>query len=513
MSDYLDNFDMTQFDKEPKSRLDEFFLDSLRPTSLVYIAWLMVALVMALGVYFVSRNASLASIYPALFVYYLIAFIHIVLRLKAGGKANILAPDILFLFFYTMFHLGYVTLYGLNIVPYTHAIFFYEESVPRAMLVVNLGLLGFLFGFELIGPSSNSRLLCQPVKIPTVSWGLFGIVIMTMALAAHLLALVFIGPHNLMLYGYGAIQNARKYVSPAVAMLLSQSNPLMLFGMVVYLVSSSLKYKKLFKSKIVLALVTIFIAIYILEGDRGPILWLGIPILLVRHYFIKRVKIRYLVIAAVMSLTLFAGLALVRKTVFAPTKMWQEYQYQKDTGILKWWSPFVEMGASFKVVTITTQDVPSKTSYWQGKSYLSAALHTLPFLEGYFIRRGLLGPFGYWPSKWVTTTYFGADYAGQAFTVAAEGYLNFGFPGTFILLMLCGFFVRGITVKFSKKPSAAMAFVMLGFLGNSIVVIRNHVQLITQNCFFIIVIAITLNLLCKNEFESAEEYIDSDYLE
>ncbi len=505
----IDNIGIVQDYKVSRYRLVEFCQDSLRKVSLPYLAWLMVALVMVFAAYFPWRGSPLASIRPALLSYYLILSVHVVHRLKAGGRANVLAPDILFLFFYTMFHLGYVTLYGINIIPYVQGIFIFRDSIPRAMLVVNLGLVGFLFGYELMGPKSTSSVIQERLKLPTRNWCIFGLAVMTIALAMHLIALSLIGPSTLARYGYGAIQNARKYVSPAVAMMLSQSNPLMLFGMTIHLVSSALKYGKLFHSKIALGLVITFIAIYIMEGDRGPVLWLGIPMLLVRHYFIKRIKVRYLIIMVVAAMILFAGLAIVRKTVFAPVEMWQEYQYQKSAGVLKWWNPLVEMGGSFKVVNITTQNVPSVTPYWKGKSYISAALHTIPFLEGFFTRRGWLGEFGYWPSKWVTITYFGTGYAGQAFTVAAEGYLNFGFLGVFFELMLFGLFVRWVMVRFSKKPSAAWAFIMLGFLGASVVVIRNHLQLITGLCFQISVIAAFISMFCGNESELEPEQFET----
>lgn len=176
--------------------------------------------------------------------------------------------------------------------------------------------------------------------------------------------------------------------------------------------------------------------------------------------------------------------------------MLEEYKYQKTARQLGWYSPFVEMGRSYAVVAIITNDVPNQEPYWKGASWRNAAFHIVPFLQGFTYRLGL-STWG--PSEWLTTTYFGTESAGTGFTVAAEGYLNFGLLGAFIELMLFGLFIRWLTVKFSKNPSAVWAFIMLGCLGPSIMVVRNHVNLVTNKYAQVVVLALLINLFLGNE--------------
>lgn len=479
-----------------------FLEDSLHRVSVTYIVWLLVALCISFMVYYLSRGLELAALRPAQFVYYTVLLGHIIYRFKNGGLRNAMAPDIIFIMFYTLFHLGYVTLYSLNILPFAPNIFYYTASAPRAMFVINLGLIGFLVGYELLGSRGGRQMQPGDVIIPKNSWCTLGIVLMTIAIVMHIAGLFFLGATLLSRYGYGAIQNAPRYISYWPALALGKSRHLMALGLAIYLISSSLRYGTLFHSKLALGLTIAFFSIVILEGERGSILTFGMPILMVRHYFIKPIRIRYLAILLIAALTLFSALAVVRTIVFKPAKMWQEYKYKKTALQLGWYSPFVEMGRSFVVVGITTNDVPSQEPYWKGASWGNAAVHIVPFLQGFTYRLGLTS---WGPSEWITTTYFGHEAAGRAFTVAAEGYLNFGLPGAFIQLMLFGLFIRWLTVKFSKKPSAMWAFIMLGCLGPSIMVIRGHVNLVTNRCAQVIVLALLLNLFLRNEtIEEAE---------
>lgn len=505
----MDNIETLQSRQFSGLRFMEFSQDSFRKISLLYLAWLAVGLLMVLGAYFPWRSSPLSSIRPAILVYYIIASVHVIFRFKAGGRANVLAPDILFLFFYTMFHLGYVTLFSLGLIEYSNFVFFYESVIPQSLLVVNLGLVGFLFGYELLGAKGGEPIVQQPVKIPTRYWGIFGIAVMIIALAMHLIPLSMMDPNLLLRYGYAAIQDARRYIPHTVAMFLSQSSRVMLFGLVIYLVSSALRYGKLFRSKLALGLVITFAAILIMEGERGWILKLGIPILLVRHYFIKRIRIRYLAVFFVATLILFAGMAVVRTIVFQPAKMLQEYKYQKGAGVIDWRSPFLEMGGSFNVTTRTCHDVPLVEPYWKGKSYLSAALHTIPFLEGFFYRMGLMVSYEYQPAMWVTYKYHGVEGSGLGFTLPTEGYLNFGYPGAFFELMLFGLFIRWITKKFCRKPSAAWAFIMFGFLAAIIGVIRSQIGVITGLCFQILIVAGLLSWFLRSEPALGTEYSEA----
>jgi oligosaccharide repeat unit polymerase len=491
-------------------RMNEFLRDALRRTSLPYLGWLFFGIVLALGAYFPWRSAGISALRPALFAYYTILTIHIVFRLKSGGRANALTPDMIFLFFYTMFHLGYMTIYGLGLIPFFEGIFIYENSIPQAMLVVNLGLVGFLFGYELFGTKNPQSAVSQPIKIPTQHWCTLGLVLMIIAAAMHIIPLIIIGGTELAALGYQAVAAARGFFPSALAMFLTQSNHLLFFGVMIYMISSALRYQKLFQSKIALGIFIGMIAIFILEGDRGPVVQLMLPFMMVRHYFIKRIRLRYLLVVFFIFSTVFAGLALVRRLAFNPSMMWQSYKYARGEGIVDWRNLFIEAGGSIRCTFITCDNVPTHEPYWYGKSYLSAGLHIFPFLEGYCINQGWLGIWASWPSRWVSYS-FEHGLGAIGYTIATEGYLNFGFPGVFLLLMFLGGLMRVGMIWFAKRPSAALAFVMICWIIYPLLAVRNHIQQITGYAFFQVpIIAVFAYLLCKYEPQLEDEYLYTD---
>jgi len=474
------------------NQLSAFCADAIRKVSWAYIASLMLAAIIAFAVYYLTRSQPLGSVRPALLVYYVIAGLHLIRRLKQGGKANILSPDILFLIFYTLFHLGYVALYGFGFVPYSDAVFVFESSIPKALFIVNLGLVSFLLGYEVLGSRSSTPRITGPVRIPGASWCTFGLICMIIAVVAHLSIIGYLGLAFFRQYGYRIFQDVEKYSgSFLLALIWRYALHLMAIGLVVYTVSSALRHGKLFKSKLALGLVVMYFSLVLMEGDRGPLVQLGAPILIVRHYFVKPIRIRYLLVMAIIVLILFTAMALVRIIVFEPAKMLEEYKYKRAAGFATWISPFVEMGHSFLVVNITAHEVPSAEPYWLGASWRDATTHIVPFLQGFLLRRG----FGTWPpSAWITTTYYGTEAAGRAFTVAAEGYLNFSYPGVIIELMFFGIFIRWLTMRFSRNPSPMWGIIMIGCIGISIMTIRNQVSIMFAPCVRVIVVAALLNL-------------------
>jgi len=195
---------------------------------------------------------------------------------------------------------------------------------------------------------------------------------------------------------------------------------------------------------------------------------------------------------------------IVKTIAFDPAKMLEEVRYQRERGLITWLDPFVEAGGSFRTLNITANDVPASEPYWKGASWTTAIYHIVPFLQGYLARHGLVK----WaPSQWITITYAGPAAAGFGFTITAEGYLNFGYIGVVIELMFMGLFLRWLTVRFSRNPSAMWALIMFGCIGAAIGVVRNHIGMATALWVQIAIIALLANMFFGNE----QKYEQEDY--
>lgn len=528
---WLDNVTAETKDKEPDevkmenwtvdssypngviSQLDAFRGDNLRKNSILYSVWLGIAFLFAIVTFFTVQNMQMRALPLSLFMYFIILTAHILFRLRLG-KANILAPDIIYVGFYTLFHLGYITLYALNLIEYSDEIIRSQESMPRSMFIINLGLLGFIFGYELLIPA-RYRNVYNTIKTPTQMWLVLGTTLLAIGLAVHIACLFVIGIPTIMREGYVVIANVARYTSSrALEMVFWASTMIGIMGAIVTAVSSALRYRKLFHSKVAMTLTATFSVIFLLEGDRGYFVQMCMPLLLMRHYFIKKISIKVLIIIVLGLLIVMSGISAVRTVVFDPSKMLEEFKYQRSTGVVDWKSPFVETGGTFKIPSLITSDVPEYAPYWNGQSYFNAMIRMVPFLDGITLRMGLRNfppSYGSSPAQWITYRYAGFEGAGLGFSVCAEGYLNFGYAGAFLELAACGLFLRFLTVKFSRQPSPAWAIIMLGCLGASITTIRGDLQSsLTPFCTQIFVLSGILTLICRNEpspvFEQDDVY-------
>lgn len=496
-----DSSDLLLYQTGTFSRLDEFRDNCLRRRSSIYTAWLGFSLLLVSSLFFVVRNAEMSSLGPSLVVYYFICTVHVVFRLNTGWKSsNILAPDLIFIGFYTLFHLGYVTLYAMGLIEYSDRIIWFPKSMPQSMFVINIGLVAFLLGFELAGPK-HDVLEYEQVKTPTWQWSIISTSFMAIGLFLHISCLFILGIDTILAHGYEVIGNFGRYSSPGLETLFWTGTMMGVVGTIISVVTSSLRFGKLFHSKVALTLVVIFAVIFLLEGDRGYLVQMIMAIVLVRHYFVKKIPVAFFVGFLVAVLALMSSIAMIRYVVLDPSKMIEEYKHVLDTGQATWQSPFVEAGGSFRVTSIITHEVPLNKPYWKGQSFISAIIRIVPFLDGITQKMGLRGApsYGSSPATWVTYTYAGVEASGMGFTVSTEGYLNFGYPGVFLELFMVGFFVRWLIKSFSRHPSAAWAIIMLGCLGASFMLTRNHTLNFTSACSQVAIIAGLLSLLCKNE--------------
>ena len=129
---------------QPQRGILPFCEDALRRVTWGYICWLLVAVLLLIIIYSNTSGLGVRDQVTIAVVFYLfVSTIHVIRRLKQGGLTNILAPDILFLFVYTLFHEAYLVLYVLGIMPYSSFVFYFESSIGPSLLIINLGLMGF----------------------------------------------------------------------------------------------------------------------------------------------------------------------------------------------------------------------------------------------------------------------------------------------------------------------------------------------------------------------------------
>jgi oligosaccharide repeat unit polymerase len=483
-----------------EQRLDTDYLEQDVPTATpafgepspwvrtLYLAWLLVAILISGAIYALGSGGDYELSTRVAVVFGIIVFwFHLIYRMFQK-PVNWLAPDLMFLLAFFLFHFGYLGLWLFGLVPYADKPMYYINLYPKTMFIVNLGMISFLFGYEILTPKIAD---VGVRKIPGPLWTSIGLSLMLIAMAIHIAYIFAAGIGNWLAEGYTVTAHMERYV--AYPRLWQWQTLFFSLGLGTYLVSVALRYGCLFHGKLGITLFVIFFALLFFEGDRTEMVKVGFVLLLVRHYLIKPFKLKWLAICFVLALAAFAALRIVRHTAaFDPAKMKEELEYAREAEMLEWYSPFVEMGGSVGTVNLTTHLVPDDQPYWHGRTYVQAIIHIVPYLSGSRVGQY----FGAGPGQWLTWTLKGPQAAGTGFSVAAEGYLNFGIPGVFFHMAFLGFLFRRIYAAFSKSVSPARALVFIVIFGIMIIQVRNHTGVVSAPFAQIIVVAWLLKHIC-----------------
>jgi len=433
---------------------------------------------------------------------------HIVWRVRSRPR-NYLAPDVFYVIFYAAFHFAFLALWLFGIVDASsragQRVFPASEQYYLVMFIVNLGLLSFLFGYELAAPKRKMGLSARIRTIPAASWTIAGITLMLLALIIHLGFIFGIGIRTWLTEGYQVYIHTDRYTE--YHRLWRIQFHIFSLGFGVYITSVALRHRRLFKGKLGIILFSIYLCLLALEGGRTQLVTHGMILLLVRHFVIKRVKLKSLIIIAVCALLVFSAIKRVRNVAaFNVPKMFEELRHARELGETHWYDSLVEMGSSINTVNLMTMLVPGHEPYWHGRSYIQSIVHIFPYMSS------VLGRYlGASPSFWLTYTHFGRESAGTGFSIAAEGYLNFGLPGVFIHMAIMGILLRRIYARFAATKSPFSTLIFIVAYGIFMITVRNHVNLLIAPLVRITVAVWLLKGLCGEE-ETAAAYYEEPVL-
>ncbi len=463
----------------------------------IYLALLIAGVVASLMIYLSSRTASLENAAAAGVGFGLtVIAVHITWRLRSRSR-NYFSPDVFYLIFYAAFHFSYLALWLVGIVDITgrpgERVFPTPLQYPLVMFIVNLGLLGFLFGYELAAPRRKFDAATRIRKVPTILWIIVGIVLMLAALIIHLAFIFNVGIATWLSQGYTVYAHMEDFSQyPRLWRFQFQVFAL---GFGIYITSVALRYRRLFRGKLGIILFSVYLFLLAMEGGRTQLVTHGMIILLVRHFIIKPIKLRWLIVVSICVLTAFTVIRTVRQTAaFNIPKMIETVSYAQKVEEIHWYDPFVEMGGSIGTVNLTTMVVPSSQPYWYGRSYVQAITHIIPYMST------VLTPYlGASPSGWLTYTHYGPGAAGTGFSIAAEGYLNFGLAGAFIQMAVLGIILRRIYARFAITMSPVSTLVFIVAYGLFMITVRNHVNLLVSPLVKVIVVAWLLKSFCGEE--------------
>ncbi|MCW5889151.1 MAG: O-antigen polysaccharide polymerase Wzy [bacterium] len=375
-------------------------------------------------------------------------FSHCALSLRRG---HLEMPWLGFLFplAFVLFHFG---TFGLDHRWYAPEFFGY------AWQVASLGLLSWLCGYDLT--RGRRRIRRRPVftiggrAISPLQAG-------TVLLVAKMGFVLSVALQASLPLSYGAVAFfTRVYGKEALtptgdnwqAYLYALGGITMAPSLVTLAVASVGASGRLFPTRRWAIAVGLYLATFLLEGDRGELTAAVLPLVFVRHYWVRRIPWRYGVILVAVGLTMFGTLKLYRGKKDVVAAVTQTFQVSTYEMLMH------EMGNTLDTVVRSMALVPTRENYFAGKTYLWALARALPNVS--------LQPrdWGFVSSVWIvekTAPDVAARFGGFGYSVVAEAYINFGGVGAGAFLCVIGLLTGTLERRLAGPRVSIWAIVLV----------------------------------------------------
>jgi len=378
-----------------------------------------------------------------------------------GNRRDLLSPDLVFLLMFFVFHFSYIVLYSLGISDYNKEVFYNPDTVPRAIFFCVFCLNAFLLGYgRPVGYPNKMSVSDGRAKVARVLF-LSKILILT-ALLMFWLPIIFLGRE--------AFSDYELLINIGVASPLGRfywlGQYLGVVAVILYCTCNGFLFKKVLHGPFTL-LMFFYLGSFLLVGDRGGFIYMGICPVLAYNLFQKRINTRNFLSIILCILIAFPIIAFARtRSIFNPIRMFGEYSEERGRSFIV--DALDELGSTLKTVTITMHFVPERYEYWWGSSYIYSLSLVIPSIKG---TRSQVGS----PGAWLTEIAFGdlEKTHGRGGSIAMESYRNFGIAGGAFFFLLLGFGVKKAYLAFTKKTSLLTAVLFFSIMAALSLWIRN----------------------------------------
>ncbi|HNP66998.1 MAG TPA: O-antigen polysaccharide polymerase Wzy [Aequorivita sp.] len=205
----------------------------------------------------------------------------------------------------------------------------------------------------------------------------------------------------------------------------------------------------IFRNKIFVIILIIYFLIFLLSGDRGPILEILILCAVSYSLYQKKISFGFFVTALVIGgfLLTIIGLGRSRDSSEQNQNLFTQ-GYEKLINSDKAFNPTNELASSNRILFRAIDVVPDKHPYLYGTTFVTEIIGVFPFGANAFLTITQL------PEMYISSSYFftilgqGQFYTyGEGSEILGDIYINFGFYGVLILMFGLGYFIAFITTN------------------------------------------------------------------
>lgn len=370
---------------------------------------------------------------------------------------NWLRFDVLFLIGYTIVHIQIPFLASVGIEPTKASFVWINKDVVNyatwmSVIALNLWMLGY--SFYLTEPKEY---IIRSYKSVSGNYSLIDIVLSLTFLGFIFTAgtIIFSGVYDVDNWGVQAT-----YFYRALTTLI--------YLRVIYFFSSlppnsSLKeiVKQTLRNKVFITVLTVYIALFFLVGDRGEVLKALLIVAFGYSVFINKISFKFILASVIIGSFVFTiiGMGRVNDVSRADDRSILERGYSalKDSDDKPNFTE--ELATSIRIQYRAIDTVPKREPYLNGKTYLIGIFGVIPFASGYVVKafdidQQYLGSSNYF-------TYLGQGLHptyGEGSEILGDIYINFSIYGVLIVMFLFGL----MSGKFySKAKQFEMVYILL----------------------------------------------------
>jgi hypothetical protein len=238
------------------------------------------------------------------------------------------------------------------------------------------------------------------------------------------------------------------------------------------------------------AMVLVFVAIQLFIGSRGAAMMAGLPVVLLHHRVVHRIRTLYLAAGAVFVFALFPVIAQTRGESLGARFDRLDDLFTDNLLV----AAVSEMGQSANTIAYTLELVPASREFDCGAGYGYAAFTVFPNLFWDLHPSTKWGKYCDW-LVWTVESKCAQQGMGLGFSVLAEAYANFSILGPSLIAAILGFGLAGVVLWAQAAASPFPVAVEMIALGVLVVLARGETSAVVRPLVWFCVIPC---LLVKN---------------
>ncbi|WP_347068281.1 O-antigen polysaccharide polymerase Wzy [Flavobacterium sp. WV_118_3] len=221
----------------------------------------------------------------------------------------------------------------------------------------------------------------------------------------------------------------------------------------------------LFKNKIFVMILGVYLLLFLFAGDRGPIMGVAVLILAAYSIYQKKIPFHVFFVMTLVGATIFTILSYGRSNDVASRKgNILQSGYETLASSEQTFNPTGELATSVRILYRALDAVPNYHPYLFGTTMISDAIGVIPF--GSSIYMGATGlPIMYSTSSYFFTVLGQGNFFtyGEGSEIIADLYINLGFWGSIVLMLFFGYFIGFVTfnANFGEKHTITLVYLLL----------------------------------------------------